>query len=704
VTAAPRSARFSGTVKISTSLYALFGLSALVMAGQALPSAWQAWTRVEATTGVEEVAALNRDLFVALQTYRQERGPTRSALEAKPPADAKFVASLAPLRASSAPALQTVLARCARTSCAPAAQLAALRTAGENVAAIRPQVDSALGVALDQRPPGIGQRWQDTITPLVDILERLSVALTDKIRMVDPAIAELIGIKEAAWIARDGAGLERSFLQSAMQNRALTAELRVKMADLRGKTEAGWRLVRTLTARPGVPPAVLGAVEAAQTRYFAGFVKQRDAIEKAIADGAEPPLTEAELVRASNEALDIFVAVCTAALDAVQSHAETGAASARLGLALNAALLVFAVLLGALGLVVAARRIARPLAAIAEATLKVAGGDGATEIPFRDRQDEIGALAGALVVFKENALAKARIEEEQRAEDMRKEERRQTIEAAIEDFAATMDSTLQALVAAADDMRSTSGAMSSAAGEAGERTRAVAQASEEASANVQTVASASEELSTSVAEIARQVAHAAEISHEAVEAAQQTTGAVEGLAEAAQRIGEVVELINNIASQTNLLALNATIEAARAGEMGKGFAVVAHEVKSLATQTAKATGEIRQQIEAVQGATGAAVEAIRGIAGRIGEINEVSTTIASAVEEQGAATREITRNTQEAAHGTEQVFTNIAGVNERVAETGQAASMVLSAAEGLRDKADALRHDVDRFLGAIRAA
>jgi methyl-accepting chemotaxis protein len=704
VTAAPRSPRFSGKLKISTSLYALFGLSALVMAGQALPSAWEAWSQARSTAQVEDIAGVNRALFVALQTYRQERGPTRSALDAEAPADQKFVAMLEQLRATSAPAVEAVLERCAGIACAGEAQLSAIRGRVKNVAAIRPQVDAAFRAALPERPSGLGQRWQDTITPLVDDLEKLSLGLTDRIRMIDPVIAELMAIKEAAWVARDAAGLERTHILAAMDKRALTPELRIKMADLRGRVDAGWRLVRSLAGRPGVPPTVLAAIDAVQTGYFGEFVRQRTAIEKAIFDGAELPLDVAGLLRASNDALDILVGVPTAALQAVEVHASRQAAAARLGLVLNAALLLVAVVLGALGLLVGSRRIARPLGAIAAATLKVAGGDGATEIPFRDRQDEIGALAGALVVFNENALAKARIEEEQRADNARREDRRQAIEAAIEDFAATMDRTLQALVAAADDMRSTSGAMSSAAGEAGERTRAVAHASEEASANVQTVASASEELSTSVAEIARQVAHAAEISHEAVEAAQQTTGAVEGLAEAAQRIGEVVELINNIASQTNLLALNATIEAARAGEMGKGFAVVAHEVKSLATQTAKATGEIRQQIEAVQGATGAAVEAIRGIAGRIGEINEVSTTIASAVEEQGAATREITRNTQEAAHGTERVFTNIAGVNERVAETGQAASMVLSAAEGLRDKADALRQDVDRFLGAIRAA
>jgi methyl-accepting chemotaxis protein len=232
----------------------------------------------------------------------------------------------------------------------------------------------------------------------------------------------------------------------------------------------------------------------------------------------------------------------------------------------------------------------------------------------------------------------------------------------------------------------------------------VASVSEEASTNVQTVAAATEQLSASINEISRQVAESTNIAGEAVAQAEQTNAGVQALADAAQRIGDVVKLISGIAEQTNLLALNATIEAARAGEAGKGFAVVASEVKSLATQTAKATEEITAQVAAIQGATGASVQAIQAIGGTINRVNQIAAAIAAAVEEQGAATQEIARNVQQASNGTTQVSGHIASVSQAAGETGVAAGEVLSSAKGLARLSEALRDDVDRFVGNIRAA
>jgi methyl-accepting chemotaxis protein len=336
--------------------------------------------------------------------------------------------------------------------------------------------------------------------------------------------------------------------------------------------------------------------------------------------------------------------------------------------------------------------------------LQVAEGDLTGEVPFRDRSDEVGKLAGALAVFKQNAAETGRMAEAERAERAGKEARQQVIEASITRFEKAAEATLEAFAAAAGEMRATSESMTRTADDTNRQAAAVVAASEEASANVQTVATASEELTASIAEISRQVAHSAQISTRAVGEINQTDATVNGLAEAARRIGEVVQLINDIAAQTNLLALNATIEAARAGEAGKGFAVVASEVKALAGQTAKATEEIAGQVAAIQGSTDASVAAIRGIVATIGEINEISTAIASAVEEQGAATQEITRNTQEAARGTQDVSSNIAGVGGGAQQTGAAAARVLSSATALGQRAADLRSDVNRFLAEIRAA
>jgi len=691
-------------LKISTSLYLLFGVFALVMGIHASLGVFRAWTEVAGWSRVEQLAAANLQLFVALQNVRQERGPTRVALESQGAAAPALIQQFESLRAKSAPALDAIVATCGEIRCADGGEVAAIRNAANKVVAVRKDVDIALRQTLTERPPGIAKEWNDASTALVDELERVSLALSGKIRMVDPEIAELVAFKEAAYIARDAIGLERNYIQSMMAARAVSIDAKMKAVDLRGKADAGWRMVMLLAARPGVTAPVAAAIKTTQAEVFGTYVRQRDAIEKALAEGREPPMSQSELVRISNTALNVMVGVCDAALDAILAHTAERSAAARHNLLLESGLLMLSLLLGLAGLAFASRRIARPIGLITQAMRKVAGGDLSGDVPYRERGDEVGQLAGALAVFKENAETKARMEAQRIDHDMREGERRHAVEEEVAGFGASVRAGLDALTAAADEMRATSKAMSISTGEAGRQAGAVAAAAEQASANVETVAAASEELARSIGEIGVQVSHAANISRDAVAAAQETTGTVESLAQAAQRIGEVVKLINDIASQTNLLALNATIEAARAGEAGRGFSVVASEVKNLASQTAKATDEIRSQIGSMQAATHAAVEAICGIGGRIGEINAVSTAIASAVEEQGAATREITQNTQEAARGTRGVTANIAGVNSGVSQTNQAARQVLSAADGLQQQADGMRAQVDRFLQAIRAA
>ncbi len=271
-------------------------------------------------------------------------------------------------------------------------------------------------------------------------------------------------------------------------------------------------------------------------------------------------------------------------------------------------------------------------------------------------------------------------------------------------FEASVKGVVKTVSESAGAMKTSAQQMAGIAEDATKRATAVAAASEEASTNVQTVAAAAEELSSSITEISRQVAQSTSISGQAVQEADKANAQVRTLAETAAKIGDVVKLINAIAGQTNLLALNATIEAARAGEAGKGFAVVASEVKSLANQTAKATGDIAAQVNAIQEATKVAVEAIKSIGGTIGKINEISTTIAAAVEEQNAATGEIARNVQQASAGTSEVSSNIAGVTQAARDTGKAAAGVLEASESLGQQSATLSKEVDSFLDKVRAA
>ncbi len=347
--------------------------------------------------------------------------------------------------------------------------------------------------------------------------------------------------------------------------------------------------------------------------------------------------------------------------------------------------------------------VARPLAQVVGALNRLAEGDTTAEVNVKSK-DEIGQVAEAFVTFKAKTLELKRLEEERAQEEVRSDEekRRQMLELA-DSFEAAVGGVVDTVSAAATELQATAQTMSSTAEQTNTQSASVAAASEEASANVQTVATASEELSSSIAEITRQIAETNKVSQQAAEDADKANQSVAGLAEAAQKIGAVVSLIQDIAEQTNLLALNATIEAARAGEAGKGFAVVAGEVKSLATQTAKATQDIAQQVEGMQNATGGTVGVIEGIVTVIKRISENAHGIAAAVEQQNAATGEISRNVQEAATGTQDVASNIVGVRQAAEQTGAAASEVLESAGQLSRQSELLRGEVGKFISNLRA-
>ncbi len=410
-------------------------------------------------------------------------------------------------------------------------------------------------------------------------------------------------------------------------------------------------------------------------------------------------------IRPEMESVRTRLAAIGARFDAeFESVQRTTIAESALGNRIGLVVSVVGLLLGAGLAALLGRSISRPLVAITAAMQRLAEGDRSTAIAFRDRRDEIGAMARTLDVFRANAEQAETLGRAQAEAQTAKLQRSEQMEHLIKAFEEQVGAMMQGLTTASAGMTGTSQLLAATAQGTREQSLAVASGAEQTSANVQSVASAAEELAASIVEIRRQVDHSAGIALRAVQDAARTDATIQRLAEGARKIGEVVQLINSIASQTNLLALNATIEAARAGEAGKGFAVVAGEVKALASQTARATGDISAQISSIQRMTDEAVAAIVQIGETIDEMSRIGTAVAEAIEQQGAATGEIARNVQEAARGSHEVTNSIAQVQHAAEQTGASAQDLLEVAAQVAREAQTLDNRVRGFIAGVKAA
>ncbi|MBR0895466.1 HAMP domain-containing protein [Bradyrhizobium tropiciagri] len=583
---------------------------------------------------------------------------------------------------------------------AVASQIDALKT---KFTGLRDAIAAAIAGPADARRAAAGKIVSDNsafnagVTTLLDEQVRRLAGL-------DGNAYRQANYANVAWTLRDIGGLNASLHKALVgAKRVATEPEKLELYRSTGRTEQILSTLQELRNNPATPANVMTALGKMQADYVERFGKAL----KLAKEGAVTGKYELDLDTYYPES-QIGLAAIITVREAFYENAEQGLASAYSSARFSfviALIGLLAVIASSAGLIVMIRRrILNPIAALTGRMSRLAAGDVAEAIPGAARNDEIGAMAAAVQVFKDNRIEADRLATEKEAENDVKMRRARVLDDLTRAFEAKVTELVGGLSAASSVMEDTAQSMSATATATNRQAAVVAAASDQTSTNVQTVASATEELTSSISEIARQVATSTEIAARAVDHARRTGDTARSLAEGAQKIGDVVTLIQSIAAQTNLLALNATIEAARAGEAGRGFAVVASEVKSLAGQTAKATTEISEQITAIQTASDETVTAIRSVVDVITEIDQIGTAIAAAIEEQGSATREISRSVQEAARGTQEVNSNISGVQRAADDTGAAATQVLGAAEQLSTQSKDLAGQVNRFLSDVRAA
>jgi methyl-accepting chemotaxis protein len=696
----------SRRMSIMTILVLIIGGMGVLLVGISLDALLDAGAHFQSTDRIARMTSANQSVFKALIGARLERGVLAPAILADAPTDASARAALQQGRTSGEDGYAAATRQLAAAGISDVdATLREFKRAHDAWTAGRAAIDVALGQAKQARDPvtmragpKVSEDFQNAASSLEDDIEAA-------IRRIDPIVDEFLDLKRASWIVRNfgGATMLRIETSIAAGKPWSRDEINASMTDY-GRVAIALEQMRSIASRPEIPREISYKITQAADTYTAFTNAEQGEHIETLGSGKVLALPIPALHAQHVATVTPFADLAELGLRQTVAWSDKQKARALRSLGLDCMSLFAALSLSIAGFAVAIKRISRPIQRMTTAMGLLASGELGTEVPETHRKDEIGAMASAVQVFKTNMIEARRVAEAERAAEAQKLERAVKIERLNHAFDASASGAIGMLALAAKQLRGTAGGMTANSEFATCQVEEASAAATQASQNVVAVATASEELSSSIREISRQIALSGDVAGQAVAEASDTSATMRTLSNAAQKIGDVVRLISDIAARTNLLALNATIEAARAGDAGKGFAVVASEVKSLATQTARATDDITAQVSAMQASTADAVGAIARIDTTILRLNEIANSIAAAVEQQTAATQQIAENVQETAARTTDVSNTIGRLNSVVKENGQAAADVLDSAEKLGHQSESLRSQVEGFLANIRAA
>lgn len=668
---------------------------------------YDAWSERDQAAQFLELNAAAQQLLNATSDLALERTLSVVALGGAQPMPAERQNEIAKQRAQAAKALQNGRAALSSVPTIEAIQNPLKKSEQDlsKLEALRGNADANLAKPLPERNRDATRDLAPTLTSLIENVTALRQSLE---AISQPPQAELVQLVQLRALAADMAEFaerERTLVAEFIRSsRPATADSMRIQAGLWGRVEAAWSNIQSFRVRLDQQPPLAKAVTGVHEAFLKTFQETREGVLRGAESGFYPMNTE-EWVKASTLAIDSIHALEAELNKIALETAEQSFATS--GIRMTQAAIVFGIsfLAAIFGFWIVIGRIVSPLASLTQAMSRLASGELGTQVEGSSRKDEIGAMARAVEVFKQNAIERERLQEAARDQELRaSSEKRQIMAELAQSFEEKVGTLVHSLSSAAAEMEATAQSMTETASHTNRQAMNVAGAAEQTAANVQTAAAAAEQLASSAQQIGTRVSASAEMTRKAVDDVRRTDETVQMLAASSQKIGEVVQLISNIAAQTNLLALNATIEAARAGEAGRGFAVVANEVKSLAGLTSKATDDISAQILETQRVTDEAVRAIKTIGETIQAVYGIAVEVATASEEQKSATGEISRNVHEAARGAQAVTSNISDVNRGAEGTGLAASEVLSAAQDLARHSSDLSREVSEFLSDLQAA